>query len=326
MSKQNSSKVRPSTRKTNTPAPALRSFEGRSAFEAAYEKRLVEIERVASDELAANNLDVHAAVATVLGCLPEIARYRREMSKLHGLDQDKIDSLEEYAQAAAEAHSRWIAIVTRPDDIVALHAKGRAMRALLRSDARALAQRGLLSRSQVAAFRGHVGYKNVAFDLIDWANLLRDHWGSIQGKTPLTEEDVRQAKALGEQMIRAVGLREQAPVLQRSRRPHPAPGADPPGRCLQRDPPRPRVLATEPGRRGQDRAFALRGKDAQGRKRKADIAVVRRLNRVPSRVVRVVARDPIQPVAASRGRTRGSPAIKEERGMKKYELRNETGT
>src|SRR5262249_35180551 len=134
------SKVSPSTR--NTPAPAPGSFEGRTAFEAAYEKRLAEIESVGNDELAAINLDVHAAVATVLGRLPEIARYRGEMSKLHGLDQDKIDGLEEYAQAAAEAHSRWSAIARRPEDIVALHAKGHAMRALMRSDARALAKHG----------------------------------------------------------------------------------------------------------------------------------------------------------------------------------------
>ena len=59
-----------------------------------------------------------------------------------------------------------------------------------------------------------MGYKNVAFELIDWANLIRDHWSSIQGKTALTEAEVQNAKDLGERLVRAAGLRDQAPLFQ----------------------------------------------------------------------------------------------------------------
>ena len=92
------------------------------------------------------------------------------------LDQSKIQALEEYAQAAAEAHSRWVTAMRPPEDIVALNDQAMAVRETFRSDATALANRGLIAREQVVAFKGLVGYKNVGFDVIDWANLMRDCW------------------------------------------------------------------------------------------------------------------------------------------------------
>ena len=189
-------------------------FEDHSSFTAAYEKRLAEIHAIDDDALAALNVDVHSAVATVLGVLPEIAPHREAMSTLPGLDQGKVGGLEEYAQAAAEAHSRWVTAMRPPEDIVALNDEAMAMRETFRSDATALAKRGLIAREQVAAFKGLVGYKNVAFDLIDWANLMRDSWSNIQGKTALTAGEVQQAKELGERLVRAAGVRDQAPMFQ----------------------------------------------------------------------------------------------------------------
>jgi hypothetical protein len=164
--------------------------------------------------MAALNVDVQSAVATVLGSLPEIGVYREAMSTLPGLDAGKLQGLEEYAQAAAEAHSRWVTTMRPPEDIVALNAQALTTREMLRSDATALANRGLIAQEQLALFKGLVGYKNVAFDLINWANLMRDSWSSIQGKTALTAAEVQQAKQLGERLVRAAGLREQAPLFQ----------------------------------------------------------------------------------------------------------------
>lgn len=189
-------------------------FEDPSSFTAAFEKHLEEIKAVDDESLAALNLDVHSAIATVLGCLPGIAVYREAMSALPGLDQTKIQGLEEYTEAAAEADGRLIAAMTPPPEIVALNAQAITMRELLRSDAAALAHRNLLSREQVDAFNGYVGYKNVAFELIAWASLMRENWNVIKGKTALTEEEVQSAKDLGERLLRAAGLREQAPALQ----------------------------------------------------------------------------------------------------------------
>lgn len=58
-----------------------------------------------------------------------------------------------------------------------------------------------------------MGYKNVAFELMDWANLLRDCWPQIQGKTALSADELAHAKQVGERLLRAAGVREQAPAV-----------------------------------------------------------------------------------------------------------------
>ena len=184
-----------------------------SSFRAAYEKRLMEITAVPDAELVRLNLDVRSTVATVLGALPEINALRSAMSELARLNQSYVDGLEEYALAAAEANSRYVIAMKPPEDINPLNEKAIALRETLKSDATALAHRGLIAEERLLPFRGLVGFKNVAFELIDWANLLRDSWPQIQGKTALTAEELAGAKLVGERLVRLAGLREQAPAV-----------------------------------------------------------------------------------------------------------------
>src|SRR5262249_1799898 len=145
-----------------------------SGFRAAYDKRLSEIIGVTDDEFVRLNLDVHATVATILGALPEIKELRSDMSGLPGLNQDYVDALEDYALATGEANSRFVVATTPPEDINALNEEAMALRETLKSDATALAHRGLIAQERLGPFKGLVGFKNVAFELVDWANLLRD--------------------------------------------------------------------------------------------------------------------------------------------------------
>lgn len=189
------------------------AFSDRSAFSAAYERRLAEIRAVPDEALIVMNLDVHASVATVLGALPEILALRKEMAKLPNLNQALVDGLEDYAQAAAEANSRFVTATAPAEDIVALNAEAMKLRETIRSDAIALANRGLIDASKLKAFQGLVGYKNVGFELIDWANLMRDAWAVVNGKTALTADEIHKAKDVGERLVRAAGLREQGPAV-----------------------------------------------------------------------------------------------------------------
>lgn len=194
-------------------APMPPAFSDRSAFSAAYERRLAEIRAVPDNALIAMNLDVHAAVATVLGALPEIFALRKEMAKLPNLNQALVDGLEEYAEAAAEANSRFVTATEPAEDIVALNAEAVKFRETIRSDAIALANRGLIDSAKLKAFQGLVGYKNVGFELIDWANLMRDVWAVVNGRTALMAEEIQKAKDVGERLVRAAGLREQGPAV-----------------------------------------------------------------------------------------------------------------
>lgn len=154
---------------------------------------------------------MQAAIATVLGALPEIRELAATMAGLVDFDRTRAESLEDYAEAAAEAHARYQAATAPPEDIVALNETAMRLREVLRSDATALATRDLLDRAPFKTFQGLTGYRNVGFELIGWASVMRQAWPQISGKTALTSEELANAKAVGERLVRAAGLRDQAP-------------------------------------------------------------------------------------------------------------------
>ena len=204
----NTENIEQPERDTLPPPPAFQD-----GFEAAYERRLAEIKAVPEEALVSLNLDVHAAVATVLGALPEIIALRGELAKIPQLNVALVDRLEDFAQAAGEAHGRFVMAMTPDEDIVALNEEGSKIRDVIHTDAVALVKRGLLDAGVLSKFKGLVGYKNVGFDLIDWAIAMRDSWNKIQGKTGLTFEEIQKARQLGERLVRAAGLREQGPTV-----------------------------------------------------------------------------------------------------------------
>ncbi len=203
----------PNHKKALAPKPQTRratSLPDHSKTNAAYERRLREIESVT--ELIPITIDLPTAIATVLGALPQIQALKKEMATLP-IDEPVLDGLDDYAEACAEANARYVTAVAPAEEVVALNEAALALRETLRSDAAALVQRGLLDEARLAAFQGHTGYKNVGFDLIDYATLFRDCWTAIQGKTALTIEEVQAAKDLGDQLVRAAGEHQQTPAV-----------------------------------------------------------------------------------------------------------------
>jgi len=183
------------------------------AYREAYERRLAAIRAVPEDDLQFPNLDVGVCVTTVLGALPEILALREEIATLPRIDQALVDDLQDLAMAAAEANSEHTIAVTPREDIVSLHERALKQREQLRVDANALAFRGLINPVSLKGFRNAPGYRNVALELIDYANLLRDRWTEIAGKTALTAQEIQEAKTLGMQLVEAAGHREQAPAV-----------------------------------------------------------------------------------------------------------------
>ena len=190
-----------------------RAFAG-SVFRAAFERRLPEIVTVKEEDFAALTLDGHSAVTTVRGVLPQILAFRDDMRKLAFLDQKLVDSLEDYAFAAAEACARYDVATTPQEDIVALNDEAVALRERLRADALVLVGRGLVDRARLSKLTGEVGYKNVAFELLDYVQILGDAWPTIQGKSAVTVEELEHAQQLAERITLVVGLRERAPAMK----------------------------------------------------------------------------------------------------------------
>jgi len=182
-------------------------------FGEAYRRRLPEILAVADEDLWPVNLDVRGAVMAVLGSLPEIRALQGQTSNLPRLDPSLVDALEDYALSTGEASARYVTAVTPKEDIVALNAAAVKQRDQLRTDALALASRGLMDPARLARFKGIVGYKNTGFELLSYANLFMECWPKIAGKTPVTLEEIHDAKRLGVRLVEAAGLREQAPIV-----------------------------------------------------------------------------------------------------------------
>jgi hypothetical protein len=183
-----------------------------SAFTAAYERRLPAILALKDSDLATLNVDVHASTTTALGALPKIRAFTARIAALGDIDQSLIEGLEDYAQAASEAHSRYVTALVPRNEAAALQDEALKTRRVFRADAEALAARGLIDRARLAPFKNRSGYRNLAFELIDYANLLRDCWPMIQGRTGVLAEEIQRAKELGEELVLAVANREQGAV------------------------------------------------------------------------------------------------------------------
>jgi hypothetical protein len=180
----------------------------------AYQRALPASKAIAQDELLPVNVDVPSAVITAAGALPEILALRAQVvEELPKFDISYFDLLETHALAAGQAHMQFLGASGPAEDLIALNAEGTALRDTLYSDAVALSNRGIMNGEKLGAFKGATGYKNVAFDLMGLATLLRENWAQISGKTALQLSELDRADVLGKQLTDAVGAREQAPAV-----------------------------------------------------------------------------------------------------------------
>jgi hypothetical protein len=179
-------------------------------YREAFDQALPAAMAISEDELVPVNLDVPSAVATALGALPKIMTYREEASKLHGFDVAHFDQLQLRIFAVGHAHAKFLAASAPPEAIAALNERGIKLRDTMYHDAVALTHRGLIGADRIEEFKANVGYKNLAFDLLGLATLLRENWGTIASRTGVQLSELDEAELLGRQLMDAVGAREQA--------------------------------------------------------------------------------------------------------------------
>jgi hypothetical protein len=183
-----------------------------SRFRVAHAKLAARIDDLADGELIAVNIDVTKAVTTVLGSNPEILALRQEMlDTLPGFDLSVVDDLETIARATGYAHALYLASSAPRRSLAELGNAVSQERALLMSDARALVTRKLIGEERLREFKGEPGYRKLAFEVMGLVALLREHWEVIAGKTAVQPEDLSRAAHAADELLVAVGLREQGP-------------------------------------------------------------------------------------------------------------------
>jgi len=198
------------TPSVGAPTPPLPTVH----YLAAYEQALPAAQALDPEQLIAVNIDVPTAITTAVGVLPGILALRERVAKeLPAFDVKHFDQLETYALATAQAHAAYLGSSAPPQALLELSDRGVALRDLLYSDALALANRGLISGEKLTDFKSNVGYKNLAFDLLGLANVLRESWDRIASKTALQMSEIDEATLISEYLVRAVAGKEQAPVV-----------------------------------------------------------------------------------------------------------------
>ena len=180
----------------------------------AYERVKPDLAALDPQQLVQVNLDVTAAVTTILGVLPEVKALREEITKhLPTFDLASFDKLEDYALAFHSVQTDYLTATQPPDDLVALTAEATKIRDRLNNDAIALSGHGLVDSAPLRQVKGGNGYKNMAQDLEILSRVLKSSWERIQGKSATTVEDLQTASRLGLRLMRIVGLREQGPAI-----------------------------------------------------------------------------------------------------------------
>jgi hypothetical protein len=165
-------------------------------------------------ELLPINLDPLFAAAVALGALPDLLDLRPRLADLATLfDLANLDQLETLALALIQAHTLYIGVESRSETLPVLSRQAIELRAQLLADATILARRGHLPTARRWGLKGTNGYRNIASDLLTICGLLRSYWPSIVNQTAVTEADLDRAEILGDEMIRAIGIRDQASEL-----------------------------------------------------------------------------------------------------------------
>jgi hypothetical protein len=201
----------------SAPAPApVPNTDGSPSFHRyreAYERAAPAAQALRAEDLVTINIDVPSAVTTAVGALPQIMPYRDKAAALPGFDVSAFDQLETYTFATGVAHTLYMGASAGPAELVKLNEQAMGLRNVLYADAVALATRGLISGDRIGEFKANIGYKNLAFDLMALSGVIRQNWDKIVGKTAITLGDLDQADLLCDQIVSAVGTKEQAPVV-----------------------------------------------------------------------------------------------------------------
>ena len=169
-----------------------------------------ELEALPAESLLRVNLDVHAAVVTALGCLPELRTHREALAAQFGdAFAKKLDALETYAKAAEQAHGEFLASQTSSTELAALSKELVETREILATDATSLVNRKRLDPGVLSGLRGTVGFRNQVLDVVQLTAIFRRHWESVRDVTPVTLADLERAERLATRVANVAGLREQ---------------------------------------------------------------------------------------------------------------------
>ncbi|MBS2032620.1 MAG: hypothetical protein JST54_32400 [Deltaproteobacteria bacterium] len=130
--------------------------------------------------------------------LPYAAQLRKELPKVQ---LDKLRAVPEMAQALIFAANQVTLTVAPAGQTKALVSQANQLRNVMLSSADSLANAAILPPTDVAKIHKGRGSMDAANDLIALAALFQKNAGKVKGKTPVDATMIKQADALGSQLL-----------------------------------------------------------------------------------------------------------------------------
>lgn len=163
-------------------------------FESQFESLLA----IPASEVIRVYLPVRKATLMGLASAERIKEYAQEISRLH---ESEIDEVEELRSCCLTLwHADVVATEPEADQMKVVADEGYEVRNLLVSSARDLSQRDLLPKARVDAVSMIRSYVDVSADLYTLSELFEAAWDDVEGKTPVTKEEVAKARSLSERI------------------------------------------------------------------------------------------------------------------------------
>lgn len=163
----------------------------------AYQRTEAEIRAVPDSELVTPNVEAQHALTTTLQGYPSLLEMRPTLVALFtNYDTRPLDHLADYAMASMHCSTVDRASAPQASPGTALLEEGTALCNALGVDLNAAADRGTINGAPLKASKGTAGYRNVADTLLLYAEVALANWSKLEGKTHMTQAELRHAQVL----------------------------------------------------------------------------------------------------------------------------------
>lgn len=179
------------------PSAVQVSDQDATIYRDAYQRREAEIRAVPDSELDTPNVEAQHALTTTLQAYPLILALRPKLiAMLTNFDTRPLDNLADYAMSSLHCSIIDRTSVPQTSPGTALLEEGIALCGAMGADLNAAAGRGTINGAPLKESKGTAGYRNVADTLLLYAQVAVANWSKLEGKTHMTEAEVRHAQVL----------------------------------------------------------------------------------------------------------------------------------
>lgn len=170
-----------------------------------------EIGAIGDEDLVTLNFDLEQAVTVALGVAARLQELKPGFAKLFFADERDIDRLHTAACAALYTQLLATEPVLQDERFPRTLEEATRLRKELLATAGLLAELGALSKAHVAELRSGTGHLDTARTLVALASLFESNWHRLQGRVPVTREQVARARVVGKELYELIGTRRYVP-------------------------------------------------------------------------------------------------------------------